>query len=549
MKLNSKLYLLTGIFVLVNLIQSVLTPISVDEAYYWVWSQHLDWGYFDHPPMTALWDALGYSIFGGTIGIRFVAVLMNGFALILLWKILKPKTIRQFWLFVILSGSTVVFQIFGFISTPDSPLLFFSLLYLFAFKKFLQKDSVFNLIFLAVSMAGLMYSKYHGLLLILFTMLPIIGRLIRNPKFFLVVLISLILYLPHLIWIYNHDFVPVHYHFQDRSGDKQFKPERLLNYPLVFFLGMSPLISWFSIKSLFGFKPKDDFGKSLKWLVVLTGIFFLFTLYKENVQPQWLLITFVAMMIICYEYYSENEFSNWLFKLGFAGIFLILIVRIGLILPSTSPFSINLNFADELKSRNIDHALFEKYQEASVFLFYNPDKKASVHRTLGNRENQFTLWDWEDEFYGQTVNYISPWIRSEDSIKAYKDKEYYIKEIPDYITFYKLKIQAENQFESAAGDSIRLKINLSNGHRHPLIIGGDSELRLNISYYSRKQYDVVYSTEIKIEKLRLKPGEEKEMEVGFGNISEVGNFKAAFGIHYMKIGTTYVSDPIEIISK
>ncbi|MBW7871598.1 MAG: hypothetical protein H3C39_11125, partial [Flavobacteriia bacterium] len=88
-----------------------------------------------------------------------------------------------------------------------------------------------------------MYSKYHGLLLILFTILPIVGRLIRNPKFYLAVLISLILYLPHLIWIFNHDFVPIHYHFQERSGDKVFKFDRLLTYPLVFFLGLSPLIS------------------------------------------------------------------------------------------------------------------------------------------------------------------------------------------------------------------------------------------------------------------------------------------------------------------
>ncbi len=28
-------------------------PLYGDEAYYWVWAQHLDWGYRDHPPMVA----------------------------------------------------------------------------------------------------------------------------------------------------------------------------------------------------------------------------------------------------------------------------------------------------------------------------------------------------------------------------------------------------------------------------------------------------------------------------------------------------------------
>ena len=29
------------------------TPLSFDEAYYWLWSKHLACGYYDHPPMIA----------------------------------------------------------------------------------------------------------------------------------------------------------------------------------------------------------------------------------------------------------------------------------------------------------------------------------------------------------------------------------------------------------------------------------------------------------------------------------------------------------------
>ncbi len=25
--------------------------LAPDEAYYWTWSRHLQWGYYDHPPM------------------------------------------------------------------------------------------------------------------------------------------------------------------------------------------------------------------------------------------------------------------------------------------------------------------------------------------------------------------------------------------------------------------------------------------------------------------------------------------------------------------
>ncbi len=38
---------------LVRLWLSVFAGVHPDEAYYWVWSQHLSWGYFDHPPFLA----------------------------------------------------------------------------------------------------------------------------------------------------------------------------------------------------------------------------------------------------------------------------------------------------------------------------------------------------------------------------------------------------------------------------------------------------------------------------------------------------------------
>ena len=53
-----------------GLLQSIFTELQDDEAYYWVFSRYLDWGYFDHPPMIALLIRLGTSLFGGELGVR-----------------------------------------------------------------------------------------------------------------------------------------------------------------------------------------------------------------------------------------------------------------------------------------------------------------------------------------------------------------------------------------------------------------------------------------------------------------------------------------------
>jgi 4-amino-4-deoxy-L-arabinose transferase-like glycosyltransferase len=60
----------TSIVVLALLVLRLLaaawTPLTFDEAYYWIWSKHLAGGYYDHPPMVALVIRAGTMIAGDT---------------------------------------------------------------------------------------------------------------------------------------------------------------------------------------------------------------------------------------------------------------------------------------------------------------------------------------------------------------------------------------------------------------------------------------------------------------------------------------------------
>jgi len=56
---------------------AALTPLTFDEAYYWMWSQHLAGGYYDHPPMVAWVITLGTTLFGDTpLGVRFATIML-----------------------------------------------------------------------------------------------------------------------------------------------------------------------------------------------------------------------------------------------------------------------------------------------------------------------------------------------------------------------------------------------------------------------------------------------------------------------------------------
>ena len=63
---------------LLRLCVAAVTPLTFDEAYYWLWSKHLAGGYYDHPPMVAVVIRLGTLIAGDTeFGVRLVSVLLG----------------------------------------------------------------------------------------------------------------------------------------------------------------------------------------------------------------------------------------------------------------------------------------------------------------------------------------------------------------------------------------------------------------------------------------------------------------------------------------
>lgn len=58
-KVSSALYI---VLLLLGFLQAATTELFDDEAYYWVYAQFLDWGYFDHPPMIALLVKMGITL-------------------------------------------------------------------------------------------------------------------------------------------------------------------------------------------------------------------------------------------------------------------------------------------------------------------------------------------------------------------------------------------------------------------------------------------------------------------------------------------------------
>ena len=160
--------LLVIVIIAVNVFQSIYTELTHDEAYYWVYAQHMDWGYFDHPPMIAVLIKLGSLILPGELGVRVLIVLMNLGTTLILYELIGRQNFRI--LLAVLTGVTV-FHIYGFIAVPDSPLLFFTALFFLTYKRFIDKENLMNSLLLSLVIAALLFSKYHGILIVLATVI------------------------------------------------------------------------------------------------------------------------------------------------------------------------------------------------------------------------------------------------------------------------------------------------------------------------------------------------------------------------------------------
>ncbi|MXV38633.1 hypothetical protein GO491_08095 [Flavobacteriaceae bacterium Ap0902] len=510
---NKRIWWIAGIYVLINALQSFLTPLINDEAYYWVWSQNLDWGYFDHPPMVAFWANLGFKLFQNELGARLVAILFGGLGFVLLGKLLEIKTYKQLQLYCFLFFSMVLFQVFGFINTPDAPLLFFGILYFYLLKKFLNDQSNLHAMLLGIAMALLIYSKYHGILIIIFSLLPHTFRLIKSKYFYIAVFTGILCYAPHIWWQFDNEFISLEYHLVKRNVRNVFK----WNYPGDYLLSLvwasSPLLFFHHIKALVKSRYTTQFQKSLLWTIVgIIGFFILIT-FKRYIQAQWSLVAFIPLLIVSYQYYKNKPKAFKTIKvLSMMTLVIICMARIYFMIqdvPYPTQYHGWKDFMIKAGDKTKGIAVFEKYQYASLFNFYNyPKKKARTYVTLENRTSQYNLWHSEDDLEGKEITYFSRYMEAKDSVVILdRDKlvPYYLEHIPVYHSAANIKMEVSNV--EKVNDSLRMQVKFINTGDFTVDLSKENHFKLvHVSPKEPFSNEIFCFDEIPYKSMVLEPG-------------------------------------------
>ncbi len=415
-------------WLILGLIQARFTELQDDEAYYWVYSRFLDWGYFDHPPMIAVLIKMGYAIFPNELGVRLFPLLLNILSLVLIEKLIEKKKPLLFYAIVL---SMAVIQLTGFIAVPDIPLIFFTALFFWRYKKFIADLSLVNTLWLGVSIALLFYSKYHAILIVLFTLLSNV-RLLNKYQTWLAGFIALFLFAPHLWWQYQHDWVSIRYHLFE-SNINAYQPSFTLSYFIGQVLLPGPIAGFILLPVAFLYRPANKTEKALRYTMIGLYAFFLLSSFRGKVEGNWTSPVLVSLIVLAHQYLNagRTRMAKWgqtlLYKLLPVTLLLVLLARIIMIVDLLPIKEIQSRYhawktwPKEMNKRTkgLPVVFSNSYQRASKYWFYSGQITYSQN-WYRERRNNYNFWPIEDSLLGKPVYFMDKYMlyRFPDSLNT-----------------------------------------------------------------------------------------------------------------------------------
>jgi hypothetical protein len=392
------------------LAQSYFTELMDDEAYYWLYSRFIDYGYFEHPPLIALLIKAGYFIFKNELGVRLLTVVLNTATIYLIQQLLTRKNDVLFYAIILTIAIT---QLGGFIAVPDGPLLFFTALFFISYQLFIKHVNLANALLLGLSAGMLLYSKYHGILVILFTLMSNPGLFKKHLTWF-AASITLIMLIPHMYWQWVNDFPTIQFHFFERTRSSH-SIGGIFSFVFAQILIAGPLFGWLLIWSAMMYTPASLNEKALKYTMTGIYIFFFICSFIFRVEANWTIPAMIGVIVLSHQYLNDKvHLRKWIYISVPATLLFVFVNRFILMYdhPITNKytrqeFHNNQRSAELLEKQigSLPLVIINSYQKSSKYWFYTSHTAFSLN-TASYHRNSFNYWPVEDSLIGHTVAVI-----------------------------------------------------------------------------------------------------------------------------------------------
>jgi 4-amino-4-deoxy-L-arabinose transferase-like glycosyltransferase len=296
------------ILVAVRLVVAGLTPLSFDESLYWLWSQHIAGGYYDHPPVNPVLIRLGAEAFGNTeFGVRVFNVLL---ALPASWAIWRSGAIlfddeRVGATAALYFNMTLVMAAGSLLSTPDNAVVATTALLLLTLAKLYATGRGTWWLAIGVAFGVGMLSKYTTIffavsILVWLLLVKEQRKWLFTPWPWIAGMIALAVFSPTLIWNAEHHWASVLYQYNRlvvhewslRYFGEFFVTQAGLVTPPVFILGCMGLAA--SLRGEGGSYSARVLINAMIWPII---VYFAWHTFHGRVEGNWPEPVHVAFVI------------------------------------------------------------------------------------------------------------------------------------------------------------------------------------------------------------------------------------------------------------
>lgn len=283
-----------------------IVPILPEEAYHWNFGRHLDWSYYDHPPVIAWSIAAGRLVFGDTVlGVRALPLLFSMGTSALIARLAKRfySDAAAVWAVILFTIAPVAFLVSeaGF---PDSPLLFFWTLAMALTWRAIEGRNGLWWLPAGAALGAAMLSKYTAVMLVPGVLLHLIlsagdRRWLRTPWPYLAGFLALAVFSPVIYWNWKHEWVSFLFQTEGRMEEARGtsgKPIRfLLNQALAFFPLTLPLLVATAARLFRTDRPEERF---LGTCAIPVFVLFWIVSFSRPAHLVWPLPGYLGLLVV-----------------------------------------------------------------------------------------------------------------------------------------------------------------------------------------------------------------------------------------------------------
>ncbi len=426
---------LVAVLTVFRLFYCTTMELAGDEAYYWLWSKHPDYGYYSKGPGVAWTIRAGTAVFGDTeLGVRAPAVLLSAVSFALLFRIARRLYGGRaaFWTIAI-SQTVPLFLSGSLLMTIDPLSVCFWLAAAAAFLEAAETDRPAAWTATGACVALGVLCKFTNLaelasFALILAWVPRWRARFRRPGFWWMCLLAVAGLVPPLIWNAQHGWVTARHLAERGAIDQPFRGDVL---ELLKFVGnqaavLSPLYFAALIAALARREapgPRPESTRVMIGFIAPLPVFYAAISLNGESEANW-----TAPALALCPVFLAGSWLPWAdastrrrrMLAGVVGLHAVLAVALHAAFASPWIFGATRFYriggaadlarqAETLRAAHgADFVIGGGYQLASLLSFYTPGHPVTFIADRGRIENQYSFWPgYRTQFAGKSAILVS----------------------------------------------------------------------------------------------------------------------------------------------